>query len=283
MPAGSLRRATRAINWVTVAPANCASSQMATSFRAPRSPSACGNKPSTTRPRPRLSALVSACRRVSGSGKRSSPTVPARKKKAPAETKSTVKMSSARLMRRPSLRVARVGTGGALHEGDRREGCEQRQHQRNIDHRRHFRSPPPAAAVRRRRRCRATAPPSCRSASAGPAQHADQSHRHHRQHEAGSGDQEVSHCRPARVRSPASGAPPPRPVRAGTGWPNIEAMHDAAPLSSDPAGTVPGSRLVSVQNASRAVPDGSRAGQPRSLVATAAADRARATPHPPRR
>ena len=66
-----------------------------------------GSRPSTTRPRPRLSALVSACRRVSVSGKRSRPTVPARKKNAPAETATIVKMSSATLIRRPASRVRR--------------------------------------------------------------------------------------------------------------------------------------------------------------------------------
>ena len=40
--------------------------------------SARGKRPSITRPSPRLSALVSACSRVNASGKRSSPTVPAR-------------------------------------------------------------------------------------------------------------------------------------------------------------------------------------------------------------
>ncbi len=46
--------------------------------------------PSTIRPRPRLSALVSACRRVNASGKRNRPTVPAMKNTAPALTATMV-------------------------------------------------------------------------------------------------------------------------------------------------------------------------------------------------
>jgi hypothetical protein len=73
---GIPRRAPRAMSWATVAPASCTRSQTMISFSAPNGPSVCGNNPSTTRPSPRLSALVSACRRVRGSGKRSNPTVP---------------------------------------------------------------------------------------------------------------------------------------------------------------------------------------------------------------
>ena len=76
-------RTAPAMSWVTIAPDNWTSSQMLTSFNAPNSPFACGNRPRTTRPRPRLSTLVSACRRVSESGKRIKPTVPAKKKNAP--------------------------------------------------------------------------------------------------------------------------------------------------------------------------------------------------------
>src|SRR5262245_8452276 len=63
-----------------------------------------GRSPSTTRSRPTLSALVRACNRVSVSGKRSQPTVPARKKNAPAEMAMIVMMSSARLIGPPSIR-----------------------------------------------------------------------------------------------------------------------------------------------------------------------------------
>src|SRR5215471_11731201 len=88
------RRAARPMSWATVPLANKTSSQTMTSFRASSGPCARGNKPRTTKPRPRLSALVSACRRVKASGNRSSPTVPARKKKAPLEIAAIVKMSS---------------------------------------------------------------------------------------------------------------------------------------------------------------------------------------------
>src|SRR5262249_38738094 len=91
-------RASRAMSWATVAPASWTSSHTATSFSPPSGASARANKPSPPRPRPRLSALVSACRRVRVSGKRSSPTVPARKKKMPAMTARTVKVSATMLM-----------------------------------------------------------------------------------------------------------------------------------------------------------------------------------------
>ena len=103
MPAVSSCRAARAMSWETVAPASSTSSQTETSLRPSRRLPASGSSPSTTRPRPRLSALVSACSRVSVSGKRSRPTVPARKKNAPAETAAIVKMSSAKLIRPPSI------------------------------------------------------------------------------------------------------------------------------------------------------------------------------------
>src|SRR4029077_7247397 len=93
-------RTAPAMSCVTIAPDNWTSSQMLTSFNAPNSPFACGNRPKTTSPRPRLSTLVSACRRVSESGKRIKPTVPAKKKNPPAETRKTVKMSNARFIRR---------------------------------------------------------------------------------------------------------------------------------------------------------------------------------------
>ena len=93
------------MSWETVALASRTSSQTQTSLRPSRRLSASGSNPSTTRPRPRLSALVSACRRVSASGKRSRPTVPARKKNAPAETATIVTMSRARLIRPPPIRI----------------------------------------------------------------------------------------------------------------------------------------------------------------------------------
>src|SRR4029079_7220295 len=92
---GPCCRTVPAMSWVTIAPDNWTSNQMVTSFNAPNNPFTCGSRPRTTRPRPRLSTLVSACRRVSASGKRIRPTVPARKKNAPAETARTVKMSRA--------------------------------------------------------------------------------------------------------------------------------------------------------------------------------------------
>src|SRR5262249_26993561 len=52
-----------------------------------------GRRPSTTRPGRRLSAWVRAWPRVSASGKRSTPTVPARKNTPPADTATTVRAS----------------------------------------------------------------------------------------------------------------------------------------------------------------------------------------------
>ena len=49
-----------------------------------------GSSPRTTSPSPRLSALVRACSRVSVSGKRSRPTVPARKNSVPRLTRARV-------------------------------------------------------------------------------------------------------------------------------------------------------------------------------------------------
>jgi hypothetical protein len=50
--------------------------------------------PAAINPSPKLSALVSACRRVKAFGKRSNPTVPARKKKEPAMNSIMVKLST---------------------------------------------------------------------------------------------------------------------------------------------------------------------------------------------
>ncbi len=72
--------AARAINCATVAPLTRTRSQTATSFNAASTLPVCGTRPRTMRPRPRLSAFVSACRRVNMSGKRSRPTVPARRR-----------------------------------------------------------------------------------------------------------------------------------------------------------------------------------------------------------
>ena len=128
-----------------MAPASRASSQTAMSLRAPRGQATWGSSPSTTRPRPRLSALVRACRRVRVSGKRSRPRVPARKKTAPRETQMTVKRVSARVMS-PSCasRLVRVlfpdgcrrtRALGAGHEGHRGEGREQGQQQGQVPNR----------------------------------------------------------------------------------------------------------------------------------------------------
>src|SRR5262249_7676330 len=95
------RRPADAMSCETVALASSTRNQTQTSLRPSRKLPVCGSSPSTTRPSPRLSALVSACNRVSASGNRSRPTVPARKKKAPAETAAMVPMSSAKLIRPP--------------------------------------------------------------------------------------------------------------------------------------------------------------------------------------
>src|SRR5262249_56656269 len=93
------RRPADAMSCETVALASSTRNQTQTSLSPSRRLPACGSSPSTTRPSPRLSALVSACNRVSVSGKRSRPTVPARKKNAPAETAMMVTMSSTTFMR----------------------------------------------------------------------------------------------------------------------------------------------------------------------------------------
>src|SRR5271170_6685087 len=100
---GDSRRNRRAMSCATIAPDICTNSQTPIILSAPNGHSASGNSPSTTRPRPRLSALVSACRRVSESGKRSRPTVPAMKKNAPPETASTTNISRAKLIASPSF------------------------------------------------------------------------------------------------------------------------------------------------------------------------------------
>jgi hypothetical protein len=68
-----------------VAPDRRANSQTASRPSAASGELTWGSRPSTTSPSPRLSALVSACSRVRVSGKRSSPTVPARKNANPGE------------------------------------------------------------------------------------------------------------------------------------------------------------------------------------------------------
>ena len=110
----------------------------------------------------------------SASGKRSSPTVPARKKNAPAETATTVAISSSVCIVSAVRRAAPGGirTRHAVDESDGGEGRQQRQCQGDIHGGRRRRSPRPAAAVPRCRRCRAAAPPSCgrrRPARAGRA------------------------------------------------------------------------------------------------------------------
>src|SRR5260370_39794371 len=72
---GPLRLSACAMSCATVPPANWTSTQTATSFRAPSRLSACGSKPSTIRPRPRLSALAKAGRRVEEEGERRQPDV----------------------------------------------------------------------------------------------------------------------------------------------------------------------------------------------------------------
>src|SRR5262249_55910402 len=121
-------------SWVTVAPANWVSSQTAMSFNAASGPSACGRRPSTTRPSPRLSAFVNACRRESESGKRSNPTVPARKKTVPDATATTVNASNrtciASTVRRTAL--GRICDRSVVNERDDGESGQQGQYQRTI-------------------------------------------------------------------------------------------------------------------------------------------------------
>src|SRR5262249_16436151 len=112
-PRWPLASAARAMSWETAAPASRTSNQTQISLNPPRTLPACGSSPNTTRPKPRLSALVSACKRVSVSGKRSRPTVPARKKNAPVETAMIVTMSSAKLIRRPLIRDPPLRDGKA--------------------------------------------------------------------------------------------------------------------------------------------------------------------------
>ena len=211
----------RAINCAAVAPDSSTSSQMHTSLRPALTLSTCGSRPSTTRPRPRLSALVSACRRVNESGKRSSPTVPARKKNAPATTATTVHRSRTKLTavvaraRRSPARLVR------FHERERGERREQRQRQRDVDRRRfagrrtqqqHHRDAARAEQLRRHHAVRV----------GRPAQHADQSQRDHCQDERGSTEQELSHGdarRPAPWPAgvlPSRAAPPPATCRRGS-------------------------------------------------------------------
>ncbi len=112
MPAAPRARTARAMSWDTVALPTRTINQTQTSLRALASPVARGNRPSTTRPSARLSAFVSACRRVRVSGKRSKPTVPARKKNAPAQTAAMVRTSSATLIdRSPGPPVASGASG----------------------------------------------------------------------------------------------------------------------------------------------------------------------------
>src|SRR5262249_25123310 len=133
-PLASLLNAALAISCETVALASSTSSQTQTSFRPPRTSAACGSNPSTTRPRPRLSALVSACKRVSVSGKRSKPTVPARKNNAPAETARIVTMSRAVLIMSQWFNVSGSQVGRSLlDERDGSEGGQQRERQRDVD------------------------------------------------------------------------------------------------------------------------------------------------------
>src|SRR5215472_1657643 len=111
---------------------------MLTSFNPSRKLSVCGSNPTTTRPRPRLSALVSACKRVNVSGKRSRPTVPARKNNAPAETARIVTMSRAMLITCQWFGGSRSQVGSSLlDEGDGREGGQERERQRDVDRSRH--------------------------------------------------------------------------------------------------------------------------------------------------
>ena len=161
-PCGPRCRTAPAMSCVTIAPDNWTSSQMLTSFNAPNSPFACGNRPRTTRPRPRLSTLVSACRRVSESGKRIKPTVPAKKNNAPGrdgENGEDVKREF-----HPPLAAfwdLALRIGRASDERDRRERGEQRQQQCNIHDRRRLGRRGQQKQVWRRHRCPGAAPPSC--------------------------------------------------------------------------------------------------------------------------
>ena len=164
---GPPRRTARAISWVTVAPANWASSQTRDKLqrrRAGRRPEAAGR----ARPGrgPRLSALVSACRRRQRVGKAQQPDRSGQEEEgAGARPQEPSTTSSARLIGS----VASAGRSGAhVDEGDRDEGGEQRQRSARHPPRRAARSPAPAAAAPRCRRCPATAPPSCGRHPPGP-------------------------------------------------------------------------------------------------------------------
>ena len=124
---------TRAMSCATVAPDSSTSSHTHTSFTATSMPSTRGRRPSTTSPRPRLSALESACSRVRVSGKRSRPTVPARKKNAPASTATTVNTSSAALIRGSAQGRGRLRALCGLGERHRHERREQRERERDVD------------------------------------------------------------------------------------------------------------------------------------------------------
>ena len=128
----ALRRlSARPISCAVAAPDNWTRTQMAMSLSASSRLPARGRSPSTMRPRPRLSALVKACSRVSELGKRRSPTVPAKKKNAPAPIAARLK---GRAPDSSVLGLQRFGAVrlGAVDKGDRGEGREKREAERNV-------------------------------------------------------------------------------------------------------------------------------------------------------
>ena len=105
-PCDPRRRTAPAMSCVTIAPDNWTSSQMLTSFSAPNG-LRLWQQAQNDKAEAKIVHLGQGCRRVSESGKRSKPTVPAKKKNAPAETAKTVKMSNARFIRRSLLSMPR--------------------------------------------------------------------------------------------------------------------------------------------------------------------------------
>src|SRR5690606_18811170 len=106
-----------------MAPEASSNSQISTICATSKRPSACRDSPATTKPSPRVSALVSACRRLRVSGKRSSPTLPAAKNSSPPASSRLLRMSSQSAMATPPQQ---------LHQRDADHRRQQRQYQRRI-------------------------------------------------------------------------------------------------------------------------------------------------------
>ncbi len=114
-----------AIRLAMLALASRTNSQIRNSLPTTAHDSACKDSPTTNKPKPTLSALVNACKRVYTSGKRIRPTVPARKKNAPVIISRDVKIS-----------VNDIGfflsNPGTTHKGNGRDCSEKGKHQRDI-------------------------------------------------------------------------------------------------------------------------------------------------------